>query len=329
MIVEAAAPVRIADCGGWTDTWFAGTGLVCSVAVVPGAWVRIGGGRTTEIVVESHNASRSEHPLLWAAVDACRPYVPARIEVGAGVPPGCAMGTSAAVVVAMLAALEVWNSGFDPAGGSGAAVLTTDRGALAAAAHAVETGLGWQSGVQDQQAAAWGGISLIAMESFPLAARRIVVVPDHIRSLLDQLLVTVYLGRPHRSSAVHDTVIASLDTATPSAKLIPLRSAARDAASALEAGDLVAYGRALTDNTEAQRDLHPDLVSDDANVVIERARAHGALGWKVNGAGGSGGTVTVLLPDDPSAFMRLLDDTPFSVLDLRLADDGVRVRVDC
>jgi D-glycero-alpha-D-manno-heptose-7-phosphate kinase len=47
-------------------------------------------------------------------------------------------------------------------------------------------------------------------------------------------------------------------------------------------------------NTEAQGRLHPALISQDAARVIEIAKAHGAAGWKVNGAGGDGGSVTLL-----------------------------------
>ena len=47
-------------------------------------------------------------------------------------------------------------------------------------------------------------------------------------------------------------------------------------------------------NTEAQGSLHPGIVGVDARRVIEFAAASGALGWKVNGAGGDGGSVTFL-----------------------------------
>ena len=50
----------------------------------------------------------------------------------------------------------------------------------------------------------------------------------------------------------------------------------------------------MIENTEAQARLHPDLVSADAGRVIRIAREHGALGWKINGAGGEGGSVTIL-----------------------------------
>jgi mevalonate kinase len=59
----------------------------------------------------------------------------------------------------------------------------------------------------------------------------------------------------------------------------------------------VGFGSSLISNTAAQADLHPGVVGRDALVVIEAARRLGALGWKVNGAGGEGGSVTVLSSD--------------------------------
>ena len=86
---------------------------------------------------------------------------------------------------------------------------------------------------------------------------------------------------------------------------------ARDAA--LD-GDLDRFGRALQDNTAAQADLHPDLVSREAWRIIEIASAHGAAGWKVNGAGGDGGSLTILGASDEVAraeMMRaILQDNP-------------------
>src|SRR3712207_7723432 len=44
-----------------------------------------------------------------------------------------------------------------------------------------------------------------------------------------------------------------------------------------------------------------ELVHRDAWRVIEIAQAHGAVGWKVNGAGGDGGTITLLSDGHPGA----------------------------
>lgn len=283
----ATAPVRVCDAGGWTDTWFAGTGVVCNLAVRPGVSVEVT-PRGDELVTFADPPT----PLLEAAV-AEAGAVGVHIEVRSAVPAGSSLGSSAAVTVALLAALGV------------------PRSEVAARAHRVETErLGLQSGVQDQVAAAAGGASVLEIE-YPLVRRRPLPFPD----ALD--LVTVFLGA-HESSAVHERVIADL-TADGSA-LEELRSCARRAADALARRDVRAYGAALVDNTAAQRVLHPSLVSDAAQAVIDAARAAGALGWKVNGAGGEGGSVTIVCGD------RRPEVPVGEILPLRVSRHGVRVR---
>ena len=57
-------------------------------------------------------------------------------------------------------------------------------------------------------------------------------------------------------------------------------------------------------NTEAQAQLHPALVGTEARRVIEIAKEHGALGYKVNGAGGEGGSLTLLCGEDSAQRQR-------------------------
>ena len=76
-----------------------------------------------------------------------------------------------------------------------------------------------------------------------------------------------------------------------------LRDAAVAARDAVVRTDLGAFGQAMTANTEAQRSLHPEIVGLEAARVMEIADVHGAIGWKVNGAGGDGGSVMILSPD--------------------------------
>ena len=51
-------------------------------------------------------------------------------------------------------------------------------------------------------------------------------------------------------------------------------------------------------NNECQRELHPDLIPPQADIVCGIARECGALGWKVNGAGGPGGSMAILSSQD-------------------------------
>ncbi len=325
--------MRICDIGGWTDTWFAVTGAVFSVAVEPRVRVDIdvtARGREPQVSLSvdgkrAYGFEVGSHPgrrrLLEAAF--ARAGVPEdvhlEVRVRPGVPPGCGTGTSAAVVVALLGALDRLTPGI------------ASPHELAAAAHRVETdGLGLQSGVQDQLASAFGGINLFEVR-YPDAKVHPVTVSSTTRSSLARRLVLVSLGRPHRSSAIHEQVIAGLTaTGGDAPGLEVLRLAARSAADATEAGDLEALGEAMRASTEAQRSLHPTLVSDHAQEIIDAAAHAGASGWKVNGAGGDGGSVTLLAGGGAADTTRLLEAInalagPHQVLPIRLADRGVVV----
>jgi D-glycero-alpha-D-manno-heptose-7-phosphate kinase len=221
------------------------------------------------------------------------------VTVASEMPPGASTGTSASLVVALLAALAHLR---------GESPTPAD---LARAAHRLETDhLGLQSGVQDQLAAAYGGINFIEIPSYPETRVLPVSVHPEIRATLDDRLVLIYLGRAHRSSDVHNEVIRAIaDGSSGSSALDALRRAAVRARDALTTGDIEAFAAALTANTIAQQQLHPSLVGAEATRLIAAAGMIGASGWKINGAGGAGGSVTLVLgPEEPSiARARLLD----------------------
>ena len=300
-IIHATAPIRVCDNGGWTDTWVAGHGKVFNIAVRPLVRVRIDvfprGSGEAPVVLHAKNygmryapaldaGAWGPHPLLEAAFREIPAPVDADIEVTlhSDAPAGASTGTSAAVLVALLGAL-------DRLAGGG-------RGpqAIARAAHAVETvHLKRQSGIQDQLASAFGGVNFIDMTRYPDAVVSPLPLADDVRRELQRRFALIYLGRPHSSSAVHEKVVRNLEQRGPDCpELDALRAAALGARDALAAGDLEALAAAMRANTAAQAALHPELVHRDAWRVIEVAAAHGATGWKVNGAGGDGGSITLL-----------------------------------
>jgi D-glycero-alpha-D-manno-heptose-7-phosphate kinase len=336
-IINAAAPIRICDNGGWTDTWFAGHGKVFNIAVSPHVEVQVKTyrrpDRTHQVIVNAKNykeryavasgVSQGRHPLLEAVIDEMTipEDVSVEISISSRAPAGSSTGTSAAVAVAVIGALDV---------------LTPGRLSLyeiAVTAHRIEVErLGIQSGVQDQFCAAFGGINYIEIHSYPHASVRQLHLPEDMWAQLDHRLVLVYLGRAHVSSYVHDQVITALAAhrGTIEHSLEALRRAAEEAKDAVIAADLGGLGRAMSANTEVQRRLHPDLVSKSAQEVIDVAIACGAIGWKVNGAGGEGGSVTILCGADAGSKRKLRTallraDPLFQVVPTTLSRDGLRV----
>ena len=301
-IINSVAPIRICDLGGWTDTWFAKTGAVLNFGVYPYVQcqmdvspARAGGGHFTihaenygdRYQVDPASVVLDRHPLLEACVAAMR--VPPGLDIEANlysqVPGGSSTGTSAALTVALIGALDV---------------LTPGRMSplqVAMKAHEVETDyLKLQSGIQDQLASVSGGISYIDMREYPRAAVTRIDIPDPVWWELESRLSLIYLGKPHISSDIHRAVITRIESEPDRDHLGELRRMPALGRDALLAHDLPTFGEVMKANTRAQAALHPSLVSEDAREVFEIADRHGAAGWKINGAGGDGGSVTILAP---------------------------------
>ena len=313
-IVNAAAPIRICDNGGWTDTWFSGHGKVFNIAVSPCVEVQITvhhrDALPSRIVLDAENygerypfepgALPDRHPLLEAAIDeiGLPDDVSVEISIFSDVPAGCSTGTSASATVALVGALDSLTPGR----------LTPHQ--IAATAHRIETDrLGTQSGVQDQLCAAYGGINYIEIDAYPRASVSQLAVRSTVWWELERRLVLVYLGRTHVSSDVHDRVIASLEQeggeARPASEA--LRRTAEQARDALLAADFPALGRST--DPEHRRPAEPARRPrrKGSPAAIEVAEAHGALGWKLNGAGGEGGSITLLSGPDMGAKRRMVD----------------------
>jgi D-glycero-alpha-D-manno-heptose-7-phosphate kinase len=335
-IINSIAPIRVCDNGGWTDTWFAEHGKIFNIGVYPYAEVQIEvyprdtqEARITiyaenygeRYVVVRENDAWDRHPLLEAAIE--RMGVPEDIAVQVTIfsdaPAGASTGTSAAVSVALIGALDRLTLGqFSPH-------------EVAYAAHSVEVDmLKRQSGIQDQLCSAYGGINFIEMFKYPMASVSQIVVSNTIWWELERRLVLIYLGKSHDSSRIHEKVIRELEDLGPNCKqLVDLRLTAERSRDAVYAGDFAALGRAMMDNTEAQGRLNSALISEDARQIMEIAQAHGAVGWKVNGAGGEGGSITLLcgnLSHDKRAMIRDIEQANplFKNIPIYLSRFGLR-----
>jgi D-glycero-alpha-D-manno-heptose-7-phosphate kinase len=336
-IINSVAPIRICDNGGWTDTWFAEHGKIFNIAVYPYAEVQLEvfprDGGDERIVVYAENYGEryvvrpeklgwDRHPLLEAAIE--RMKVPRELAIQVTIfseaPAGGSTGTSAAVTVALIGALDCLTAGR----------MTPHEVALTA--QAIETDmLKQQCGIQDQLCSAYGGINYIEMFKYPHASVSQIQVPNSIWWELERRLVLIYLGKSHSSSQVHEKVIRELENAGPDcAKIEDLRRTAEKSRDAVYAGDFAALGSAMVENTEAQGRLHPDLVSRDAEQVIAIAKRYGALGWKVNGAGGEGGSLTLLCGAISSAKRAMIREIEqanplFKNVPIYLARYGLRI----
>jgi D-glycero-alpha-D-manno-heptose-7-phosphate kinase len=338
-IIRSTAPIRVNDIGGWTDTWFSKQGKVLNMAVSPLVEVHIksfenSGNKQDRVLVQAKNYEEifrvnpdkpdyQSHPLIQGALDILP--VPKELELEiclfSSAPAGCSTGTSAAVVVALLGALDSLTPG------------RLSPHDLAVLAHRVETEkLCRQSGIQDQICAARGGICFINMHKYPQARISNLELDDEMWHELDRRTFLIYLGQTHSSSALHEKVISHLEKKGLQFKTFQkLRSLARQAKDNLLQGDLNSFGEMMIQNNECQRSLHEELISEEADTVFSVAKKYKACGWKVNGAGGKGGSLTILSHRDRNLAFRMLEQIDalgrgIRSIPISLAKSGLEVR---
>ncbi|MCK5803804.1 MAG: GHMP kinase [Lentisphaeria bacterium] len=299
-VINASAPIRVCDIGGWTDTWFAEYGTVLNIAVYPFVEAQVfvfkRQPNVEQITVHAENYAESfsfdqeklvvegQHALLKAAFSWMKipDDVAVEVHLYSSAPAGASTGTSAAVSIALIGVLDTLTPG---------RLSTYD---VARTAQRLETEvLGLQCGIQDQLCSAFGGLNYIQMHKYPDAAVSTIHLPRNLWWELERRILVVFLGDAHVSSEVHRQVIAGFEESGPDdPRLVKLRALACQAKDALCKGDYGEFSRIMNANTEVQRSMHTSIVSAKADAIMAFAREHGAIGAKLNGAGGNGGSIT-------------------------------------
>jgi D-glycero-alpha-D-manno-heptose-7-phosphate kinase len=326
-IIRARAPVRCCDLGGWTDTRIVPEGRVLNFAVSLYTHVTLHVGASSEITIESCDTNDFEAvrdvrqmeynnvlDLFKAAIRRTGVKRGVRIIVRSDAPPGSGLGSSAALGAATMAALSRflrWN-------------LLPYEVARESQALEVEE-LGLECGVQDQMAAAYGGVNYMHV-NYPEA--RVFPLDLDMATLceLEDRTVLVYTGKSHFSSAMHPKVIAAFEAGEESTRRAfqTLAECALRGKDSLLAGDLNAFAEAINDNWRAQKDLHPDITTPQVEELYARTLEAGAIGFKLNGAGG-GGTATLFCRRNRDHLVRrAVEALGMQVLPFKIDFTGIR-----
>jgi len=334
MIVRSRSPVRICDIGGWTDTRFARHGAVLNIAVTLFSHCLVRDRPAEEgdedrsaviraldldVGVDIADVEKIEYDgtldLLKAAVK--RMEMPGGFEaaIWADAPPGSGVGTSSAVSVALIAALGHFSD------------RRLAPHAVARLAHELETQeLGLECGVQDQYAAAFGGVCFMEIDYPRVELSRLPVSPTFLCEL-EERLVLVYVGQSRLSDAVHRRVIERYESgaAETIAAMDTLRRAAHAMKDAMMRADMPLVADAINANWAAQKQLHPDISNEAIERVFEVATTAGAVAGKANGAGGGGTVIFLAAPGTELGVRQALQSVPeCTVLPCQISNEGVR-----
>lgn len=204
---------------------------------------------------------------------------PIRLATQVDAPPGSGLGSSSALVVAMLNTT------------CGLVGVSPDPYELARMAWEVErVDLGMAGGWQDHYAAAFGGFNF--MESRPngeVVVNPLRIRPEVIAELEASLLL--YFGGVSRLSseviAEQQRNIVDRDQDALAATHA-IRAEARQMKDLLVVGDIPGFAESLLRGWEAKKRLASRISNPDIDRAYDVAKAHGMVAGKVSGAGGGG-----------------------------------------
>ncbi len=230
-------------------------------------------------------------------------------------PPGSGLGASSAMMVALVGLLQ----GFDN-------LPLTDY-EIADLAYVIERKeLGIQGGLQDQYAAAFGGVNFI--EFLP---DRVIVNPLRIsRDVINELqynLLLCFTGQTRLSAGIIADQVKRYEGGEAEA-LRALRERKRltlEMKNALLRGCPDEFGVLLHEDWQHKKKLSPMITDSRLDALYETARQEGALGGKITGAGGGGYMVLYCPFDKKHKVAETLKERGCMITDFAFEPRGLQV----
>ena len=169
--------------------------------------------------------------------------------------------------------------------------------------HVEQTLLKETVGSQDQVMAAYGGLNHV--QFFP--SGEISVQPIGLRAdrlaLFNAHIMLFYTGIKRTASQVASTYVCDIDHRRRELRVI--KDLVKEGVSILsEDRDISVFGKLLDEAWQAKRNLSPLVSNADVDAIYAAARAAGALGGKLLGAGG-GGFRCCLFPPTTTSVSRI------------------------
>ncbi len=201
-----------------------------------------------------------------------------RLYIASDVPPGTGLGSSSSTAVALAKALSTLLE------------MDMSEAEVADVACDLEIGrLGMPIGRQDQYAAAFGGLNAITFEPEGVTVEPLLMSLSDRRALVRNLML-FYTGSSRLSSTILRRQQQQTAKASPVVleSLHAIKSMAVEMRAALESGKLDRLGDLLDLSWQLKKRLSPDITNPFIDECYWLARASGAVGGKITGAGGGG-----------------------------------------
>ena len=288
-MIITRSPLRISLGGGGTDLpsyYRKHSGFVLSAAINRYVYITINEAFRPRIILKYSKLEDVErwediqHPIIREALRLTGvqgPYL--EIVSLSDIPAGTGLGSSGSFTTALLRALHTMNRNFVP-----------PRELAEQACHIEIDLLKEPVGKQDQYIAAFGGIT--CFEFLPddrVVAEPLKIASETLANLEDNLLLFFTGASRSAAEVLRDQDRRTRDNASEMLENLHhtkhLGHASRDA---LLAGDLRKFAELMHVHWEHKKKRSPGISSSRIDEMYELARANGALGGKLIGAGGGG-----------------------------------------
>ncbi|HZD79629.1 MAG TPA: GHMP kinase [Actinomycetota bacterium] len=331
--IRAAAPLRISFVGGGTDFphWYERHGgavlsatidRFARVSLSPRSDARV---RLRDLRLDQHAQYHlREGPTFDGVLDLPKAAVRRLgldrgidLELRSDAPPGSGLGGSSAMVTAVVAALAAFGD------------IEISAHELAHLSYTIERNdLGIAGGWQDQYAAAFGGFNLIEFAASGVAVTSVRLSGGTIDALRRHLLLC-YTGGVRTNLGLIDTQIRLYREGREETiqGMKQLQAMAYEMRDVLEAGDVGSLGPLLQEAYESKRRMNPHIADGTAiDELLARARAAGATGGKICGAGGGGYLLLSCPPEVRSRVRRQLEALGARFSPFDFSEGGVEAR---
>jgi D-glycero-alpha-D-manno-heptose-7-phosphate kinase len=234
------------------------------------------------------------------------------------IPPGTGLGSSSTVAVAIVKAVTTARGD----------KLTPYEIAELAAYIEIEK-MGMPIGKQDQYAAAFGGLNRIEFYK-----EHTVVTPLKLSTktqmLLDSHLMLFFTGSRREASSILNQQKSSSENQDPRVleALHAVKAMTVQVQVALERGDVDALGDILHESWERKKRFASNISNTRLDELYALARANGARGGKIAGAGGGGFLLLYCAPDAQEAVTNALENVGLKRMSFHFEHSGARVLVN-
>lgn len=229
-------------------------------------------------------------------------------------PPGSGLGSSSTLVVALLSLFRRLRH------------LALDDYQLARLAYEIERkDLEIEGGMQDQYAAAFGGINYIEFHNEDQVVVNPLRIDPEIRWELESRLILCYTGKNRLSANILEDQVDRYERREDQALegMDRLKEIAGQMKDALLQGRLDDFGALLHESWENKKKMSGKITNPHIDAMYEEARSLGAVGGKISGAGGGGYMLVQCEVDNKHEVARRLEEMGGQVVEFTFEDEGV------